>query len=370
MSDKHASSQKRRPEDSVDDLGPQRKEMWRTHTAKKLKAASDTRRSGQWHTSPPSSSATSNFRPKSSNQANRYTRAASPPTTVSREAPIIGISQPSDHIMHSTPNYRDREAPSILVEPLPPGAHSRIRSRLFLHDKEEFDHASQFRAKLERFAYMPDVSPSKLARASSRAVPYTLSRAAVPIAPIKKIMRNTKSRLLPDIPDSDLAALFKCPSCQTAWTIRKTSASKATHISICARKKGYAPETHQVLIRRELVAHLTEQEAASTSVEIEGPLPKTHLGQIIEGVGSTKRHRRPEVEVTVKRPSQSRIHILDRARRLLGGTPVPALQSTQAFGPSKIVEHCGQRSASDFPNGCLATAPWFAGSECIQAEES
>ncbi|KAI0056174.1 hypothetical protein BV25DRAFT_1842455 [Artomyces pyxidatus] len=336
----------------VDDSEPEREERRRMRTIAKAKL-----RRGQ-RQAPQSFNAASKFQPESSSHVNW---CAQVDPTSSLEMPVFETSGkavallkvPSIYADHnlersddinsnpkslSPPSSSSTSSSSLQVQhihepmvssvdPYSSGSISSPVHALFpLEDSEDPDHA--FQLKLRRFAYAPSVHPTKPARSRPISLPSVpaVPSPYTPASPVKK-RRTSRMRLLPDIPDSKLAALLKCPSCEIAWTIRKTGRNKLTHILTCARKKGHTTESLQSLVQRGLIMCLTKPETTPTSTN-----------EVTKDAGLKTRCRLPEVEVTIKGPSQTRIGILSRARSLLGGIHTPASESTQAPAQAERVQ--------------------------------
>ncbi|THH15374.1 hypothetical protein EW146_g5092 [Bondarzewia mesenterica] len=241
-------------------------------------------------------------------------------------------------------------------------------------DDSEDDSEDVFRAKLGHFAYETASKSGRLIPVSHATSTNTDSGSNVSTK--SKRTGATKTRLVVNIPDSDLSALLKCVSCDISWTTRKSVAQKVKHIQACYKKKGLTEETLNYLILQELDRTRRTMEEEKTKAASLADVPRTYLEGIVDEAGPKKKGKATccssvllKVPQVVRAPEQTQtfgpsrlgavVHLHSPAdgesRRSIQSVELCAIGSassdegpvgTQAYAPSKIAarRHVGTES--------------------------
>ncbi|KAI1796322.1 hypothetical protein LXA43DRAFT_1161378 [Ganoderma leucocontextum] len=267
---------------------------------------------------------------------------------------LLGLPKASNQILAPVP----ASAPLLPSGPAPLPTSTRTCPDL---SEDERD-SDQGNLKLGRFAY---AAPNPVRRTASKTPsPVEFERDSQTPEVTSGAKRTPTHRFTDDFTDAQLSRLFKCVSCELAWTARKTVKEKMKHIQSCAKKNRLTDETVRILLRAEL-AKLPPVASSSKSKLPAGPpapsAPETLLEETLKDQRRKRSGRRLQVQQTVKSVSETRDSILDKARLLLqnvrSGTPVHSVPRqpaecasampppTQAFARSSIAVH-----TNDLPN--------------------
>jgi hypothetical protein len=183
-----------------------------------------------------------------------------------------------------------------------------------------------------------------------------VDKPATDAAPKQKSSRNAgQRRFTADFSDAELARLIKCVCCGISWTTRKGVTQKMVHIQSCAKKNAFTDDTVKILVRREVDKALAENQTAKAkgkgkAIDPENLLPevpRTYMEDVVQGAEPKRKMHRSEPK-TVKKATETREVILDKARVILGNHVLPNTQDvsrhpfqTQGFGPSRLVDQLG-----------------------------
>lgn len=192
---------------------------------------------------------------------------------------------------------------------------------------------------LRRFAFgMP--KNGIIDTASSRDLP-TRSASSTSLLPGKlsrsKSSADGNSQYL-GFSQNQISLLLACVSCDAKWTSRKSTPQKIVHMKGCAKNGRLTEETMTTLLDRAL-AHASRTQSGKKAKR---PFPeettKTLLQDVVQGSGASKKSCKRKVDETIRRVTDTRDEILDRARAMLDGhnTEDQTPPATQHFSKSRV----------------------------------
>lgn len=227
-----------------------------------------------------------------------------------------------------------------LSKPVPP-ATTRISDDLAILQNSESEGVDPEinTLNLARFAYKdtdsrpePTAGPSR--QPSVITVKTSSSEGDIASKGKKKPARPAH-RFASDFPDTELAKLLKCVSCDLHWTVRKSVAQKMVHIQSCAKKNGLTDDTVRIAIRKAVdkaPVINSKGKGKAKNDEPEETLAKTLYEDIVGKAAPKKSGRAAKVVETVVNATAARDSILDRARAVLDlGSKTGMIPTTDAY---------------------------------------